>query len=92
MCVPATSEITEVASVVLASSFFRTCDVAVVINLLRRYPHCTRKTKNGYAVEMADDDHIELLAAIKALDGLVMISGKSCALYDDALKWRNPCR
>jgi len=54
------------------------------------YLHCTRKQKNGYALEMTDDDHREFLAAVKGLKGLVMISGKACDLYDTELaRWRH---
>jgi len=42
-----------------------------------------------YAHEMNDSDHGELLEALQALKGMVVLSGYPCALYDDALsRWR----
>lgn len=38
-----------------------------------------------YAHELTDQDHIDLLQAIKRLDCMVMVSGYPNAMYDDAL-------
>lgn len=50
----------------------------------------TRSDKgDDYAHEMTDDDHVELLTLLRALRGMVILSGYPCALYDDALPdWR----
>lgn len=50
------------------------------------YPHSTRNMKRGnaaYAHEMSDGDHIELSRCLHALDGMVVLSGYRCALYDE---------
>ena len=49
------------------------------------------KTRTGglYAHEMTDADHIELLDALDAHPGSVILSGYACDLYDNRLKhWR----
>lgn len=45
----------------------------------------TRAAPNVYAREMTADQHAELLAALKACRGRVMLSGYRSPLYDDAL-------
>jgi DNA adenine methylase len=45
----------------------------------------TRGRGNDYAHEMTDADHSEFLAAVKAAVGMVLISGYSSTLYDEAL-------
>jgi DNA adenine methylase len=43
----------------------------------------------GYAVELSDDDHAELLTFLRALQGGVVLSGYPSALYDSVLTdWR----
>lgn len=52
------------------------------------YPHSTRVMARGnasYAHEMSDDDHRKLASELKALRGMVFISGYACKLYDDDL-------
>lgn len=49
------------------------------------YPHSTRNMKRGNAAyyhEMTDDDHRELSNILKRLDGMVILSGYPCELYD----------
>lgn len=57
------------------------------------YVHETRRQGNpysigydGYAHELSDDDHRELLAFLKTLQGVVVLSGYSHPIYDDALQ------
>lgn len=47
------------------------------------YPHSTRTMRHGYAFEMSDDEHRELAAAVRSLEGMVIISGYDCDLYSD---------
>lgn len=56
------------------------------------YVHSTRSPANpydraygGYAHELTDEQHVELLRMAQALAGLVMISGYRCELYDTHL-------
>lgn len=51
------------------------------------YPLSTRTggTKHPYRFEMTDDDHRALAKALKALQGMVILSGYPCELYDDEL-------
>lgn len=52
------------------------------------YPHSTRNMKRGnaaYAFEMSDDDHRELAAVLHSLEGMVILSGYPCELYDEEL-------
>lgn len=52
------------------------------------YPHSTRsasRTKHGYRFEMTDDDHRKLAEVLRDLQGLVVLSGYPCELYDDEL-------
>lgn len=49
-------------------------------------PHCA---KHKYRHEMSDADHSELIAFLRTLRGMVVLSGYPCDLYDDALgDWR----
>jgi DNA adenine methylase len=41
--------------------------------------------QRGYTHEMNDDDHVRLLAFLKTLKGMVVLSGYPTQLYDDAL-------
>lgn len=56
------------------------------------YVHSTRtwvtsgKGKGNYRHEMTDTDHRRLLRGLKALEGMVVLSGYPSALYDKALK------
>lgn len=62
------------------------------------YPHTTRsrsgrrpggKPAGLYAHELTDQEHAALLEALRDLDGMVLLSGYACPLYDDALAdWR----
>lgn len=49
------------------------------------YVFGTRGAGKDYRHELSDSEHIELLDALKALTGKVMLSGYGCDLYDDAL-------
>lgn len=49
------------------------------------YPTALRTSKL-YAHEMTDADHVELLDALDAHPGPVVLSGYHCALYDDRLR------
>lgn len=53
------------------------------------YHHDTRKFHRGrcgqYRHEMTNEQHAELLDALKALKGMVILSGYPCDLYDNAL-------
>ncbi len=48
------------------------------------YPHETRGRSCGYRHELTTEDHLELAQALKALSGMVLISGYDCKLYRDA--------
>jgi len=50
----------------------------------------TRSKRNIYRFEMTDDDHRALGDALRALRGMVVLSGYACGLYDDELypDWR----
>ena len=50
------------------------------------YPHGTRTVPDIYDHEMSDDDHRALIKRILRAKSMVMISGYSCPLYDEALK------
>ena len=56
------------------------------------------ETRNGgkaatYGVEMSVEQHVELLHALKACDGRIVLSGYGSDLYDDILHgWRKECR
>lgn len=60
------------------------------------YPFSTRSQKrkrgdlyHGYRHEMKDADHEAMLELVGRLEGMVVISGYGCELYDDALAdWR----
>jgi len=53
------------------------------------YPHSTRGNAKGvrqkYAQEMTDDDHRRLARVLHYLDGMVVLSGYPCELYDREL-------
>ncbi len=49
------------------------------------YPHGTRVTGSGYRQEMSDEDHRNMASVVRALKGMVVISGYACALYDEEL-------
>lgn len=40
---------------------------------------------HSYDHELTESDHVALLAALRALSGMVVLSGYPCAFYDDAL-------
>jgi DNA adenine methylase len=53
------------------------------------YRHETRASTKKYHYEMTDQDHWELLAAIKKCRGKVMLSGYPNRLYDgELIGWR----
>lgn len=64
------------------------------------YVHSTRTSRlsgrndyHGYAHEMVDGDHAELLSALGDLQGMVVLSGYANPLYDAALRgWRREIR
>lgn len=54
------------------------------------YVHSTRAMGNpydlkygGYAFEMTDEDHCRLAEVLRGLNGMVVLSGYQCPLYDD---------
>lgn len=50
------------------------------------YPHGTRgQSVHRYPVELSDDDHRDLADLVHGLEGMVIISGYPCALYDEEL-------
>jgi DNA adenine methylase len=51
------------------------------------YPLGTRsaRVERSYRVEMSDDDHRELAQVLRRLEGLVVLSGYGCELYDEEL-------
>jgi DNA adenine methylase len=53
------------------------------------YPHCTRGSARGvrqkYAQELTDDDHRRLAGVLHDLEGMVVLSGYPCDLYDREL-------
>ena len=53
------------------------------------YPHSTRGNARGtrqkYAMEMSDDDHRSLAGVLQDLQGMVVLSGYPCDLYDREL-------
>lgn len=52
------------------------------------YPHETRNMRRGnaaYAKEMTVDDHRALIAQLRTVAGMVVVSGYPCALYDKEL-------
>jgi DNA adenine methylase len=49
------------------------------------YPFGTRDGGRDYAHEMSDDDHRALAAALHGVDGMVVLSGYPCDLYDGEL-------
>jgi DNA adenine methylase len=53
-------------------------------------PPYVAATRNGVGqygdYEMSDDDHRQLLEALRQCRGQVLLSGYSCALYDEALR------
>lgn len=59
------------------------------------YVHATRNqanpydTKNHYRHELTDDDHRELATTLHGLEGMVVLSGYPCDLYDELYAdWR----
>ncbi|MEL6613181.1 MAG: DNA adenine methylase [Bacteroidota bacterium] len=50
------------------------------------YPRSTRTTNgDAYAHEMTDDDHRALARLLRSLEGMVILSGYPCELYDGEL-------
>lgn len=50
------------------------------------YPHITRNMQRGnaaYAHEMADDDHAELAATLRTVQGMVIVSSYASDLYNE---------
>lgn len=58
------------------------------------YVHSTRaEARKGYAHEMSDRDHEELLDCLLSLEGMAIVSGYPSDLYDQALRgWRRVTR
>lgn len=61
------------------------------------YPLSTRsaaRSKHGYRHEMTDDDHRLLARVLHECEGMVVLSGYACELYDDELygDWRRSTR
>lgn len=58
------------------------------------YVHSTRSPKtshrhHGYAHEMSDQDHVDLVEFLRLLSGMVVLSGYGSSIYDQALAgWR----
>jgi DNA adenine methylase len=55
---------------------------------------CASELERAYAHDMTDDDHRELARALRACQGMVVLSGYPCALYDLELypDWRRVAR
>lgn len=53
------------------------------------YVLSTRKMRKQYSREMTDDDHLELLDALKKHRGMVLLSGYESSLYEDNLSGWN---
>lgn len=49
------------------------------------YPSGTRDDGADYGHEMTDDDHRELAAVLRSVEGMVVLSGYPCDLYDREL-------
>lgn len=53
------------------------------------YPHITRSQKRrtslSYRFEMTDDEHRELAGVLRGVDGMAVLSGYACELYDQEL-------
>lgn len=49
------------------------------------YVHATRGKRNRYRCEMTDQDHRNLVAVLRGLRGMVVLSGYQCDLYQDML-------
>ena len=51
------------------------------------YVFSTRKMRKGgyYHHEMSDDDHLQLLTRVNKVQGMVVLSGYDCELYNDIL-------
>ena len=49
------------------------------------YPKSTRDKGNDYRFEMSDDEHRELAGELRRAQGLIVVSGYACALYDEEL-------
>lgn len=49
------------------------------------YPKATRDAGNDYCHEMTDDDHRKLAEVLHGLNGMVILSGYRCDLYDKEL-------
>lgn len=64
------------------------------------YPHATRSQRNRYDPkhfyrhEMSDDDHRELAGVLHGVEGMVVLSGYPCDLYDQELyvEWERTTR
>jgi DNA adenine methylase len=58
------------------------------------YVHSTRaEARKGYAHEMSDDAHRELLDCLLGLEGMAVVSGYASRLYDDGLAgWKRVTR
>lgn len=60
------------------------------------YPLTTRgrQSASGYRYEMTDDQHREMAEVVRKAEGAFVISGYSCALYDDELfpDWQRSTR
>ncbi len=49
------------------------------------YMHATRGKRNRYRYELADQDHRDLVATLRDLAGMVVLSGYQCDLYHELL-------
>jgi DNA adenine methylase len=53
------------------------------------YPHCTRNMRRGnamYAFEMTDEGHASLASLLHQVQGMVIISGYECPLYEELFR------
>lgn len=62
-------------------------DAGTLFYLDPPYVHSTRKEPRGYTYEMKDNDHLELIEAVKKLKGKVVLSGYANPLYE-SLGWK----
>ena len=74
--------------------FFRQFDAADTFWYIDPpYLQKTRSSKNVYAVEMTEEEHIELAGALKEAKGKVILSGYQSDLYTKLYKgWNMDCR
>jgi DNA adenine methylase len=73
-----------------ALDFLERYDYAEVLHYVDPpYPFSTRTQLKHYEYEMSEDDHRALAAVLHSLEGMVLLSGYDCPLYDELYPdWR----